>query len=125
MCTLASAIGRGLVSPDDIELRGDPIDDFIISDFVYPSAAKDIRLFSTVPVVGQLLNRLAMPRPVFLQDKCVKCGFCARSCPGKAIALAPYPRVDLNKCIRCFCCQELCPQHAVEVRRSFIHRLVK
>ena len=125
VCTLDSAMKRGLLRLDEIELAGDAPERFVIRDYVYPKAVRDIKLFSTVPVVGTLLNLISTPRPVFDEGKCVKCGFCERSCPGHAITLAPYPRADLKKCIRCFCCQELCPQHAVEARRSLIRRLFK
>ncbi len=125
VCTLARAMERGLLTPDKVEVRGDSINDFIISDYVYPHAARDIKLYSTVPIVGKFINLVTMPHPAYDKARCVRCGICMRSCPAKAIELKPYPKADLSKCIRCFCCQELCPQHAVEVKKSIMRHFIK
>ena len=125
VCTIARAQERGLIKPADIVVYGDRIEDFRVSDYVHPHAARDIKLYSTVPVVGWLINAVTMPHPDFDKLRCVRCGICARSCPAKAIELKPYPNADLKKCIRCFCCQELCPQNAVKVCKSIMRRFIK
>lgn len=125
VCTLARAIERGLLDPGEVRVWGEDVARLAIADFVYPRAARDIRFFSTNPLLGPLVNRIAMPSPAFDRAKCAKCGLCARSCPAGAIALAPYPRADLRRCIRCFCCQELCPVHAVDVRKSILRRIIR
>lgn len=125
VCTLARARERGLLKPDEVRVLGDEVEALRISDYVYPRAARDIKLFSTRPVIGRLINAVALPRPQFDAQKCVRCGMCARSCPGKAITLKPLPQADLKRCIRCFCCQELCPHHAVRVRQSLMRRFIR
>ena len=125
VCTLARAMERGLLRPDAVRVLGDAVSDLAIGDYVYPRAARDIRFFSTNPVLGPLVNRIAMPSPRFDPARCVKCGLCQRSCPAKAISMSPYPKADLHKCIRCFCCQELCPKHAVDVRKSILRRIIR
>lgn len=125
VCTLARAMERGLLDLDKVEVVGDSVDDIAVHDYVYPHAARDIKLYSTTPIIGRFINAVTMPHPAYDKSKCVKCGICARSCPAKAIELAPYPKADLNKCIRCFCCQELCPQRAVEVKKSIMRHFIR
>lgn len=125
VCTLARAMERGLLDLNKVEVVGDSVGDIAVRDYVYPHAARDIKLYSTTPIIGRFINAVTMPHPAYDKSKCVKCGICARSCPAKAIELAPYPKADLNKCIRCFCCQELCPQHAVEVKKSIMRHFIR
>lgn len=124
VCTLERARERGLLNPNNVRILGEELSKLRITDFVYPRAARDIAFFSTVPVVGRLVNMVTLPRPAFDTESCVKCGLCARSCPAGAIALSPFPKADLKKCIRCFCCQELCPRHAVQVKKSLLRRII-
>jgi len=64
-----------------------------------------------------MINKISKEKPIVLnKNLCVKCGTCAKHCPGKAIKLAPYPEVDRKKCIRCFCCIEICPHDALSLR---------
>ena len=116
VCTLARAMERGLLDLNKVEVVGDSVGDIAVRDYVYPHAARDIKLYSTTPIIGRFINAVTMPHPAYDKSKCVKCGICARSCPAKAIELAPYPKADLNKCIRCFCCQEMCPKKAIKVK---------
>lgn len=125
VCTLARAMERGLLDLNKVEVVGDSVSDIAVHDYVYPHAARDIKLYSTTPIIGRFINAVTMPHPAYDKSKCVKCGICARSCPAKAIELAPYPKADLNKCIRCFCCQELCPQRAVEVKKSIMRHFIR
>lgn len=125
VCTLARAMERGLLDLNKVEVVGDSVGDIAVHDYVYPHAARDIKLYSTTPIIGRFINAVTMPHPAYDKSKCVKCGICARSCPAKAIELAPYPKADLSKCIRCFCCQELCPQHAVEVKKSIMRHFIR
>lgn len=125
VCTLARAMERGLLDLNKVEVVGDSVGDIAVRDYVYPHAARDIKLYSTTPIIGRFINAVTMPHPAYDKSKCVKCGICARSCPAKAIELAPYPKADLSKCIRCFCCQELCPQHAVEVKKSIMRHFIR
>lgn len=125
VCTLARAMERGLLDLNKVEVVGDSVGDIAVRDYVYPHAARDIKLYSTTPIIGRFINAVTMPHPAYDKSKCVKCGICARSCPAKAIELAPYPKADLSKCIRCFCCQELCPQRAVEVKKSIMRHFIR
>jgi len=59
------------------------------------------------------------------ENKCVKCGICAKHCPMKAISLNPYPVINEKKCIRCFCCIEVCPHHALHLKDNMIRKVTK
>lgn len=64
------------------------------------------------------------PRIRMDENRCVRCGICARNCPVQAIRLDPYPKVDRMKCILCFCCHELCPAGAVEIQERLLSRVL-
>lgn len=66
------------------------------------------------------MHQLAFKEAPIICDtkKCIKCGLCASKCPGKAIALKPFPTINRKKCIRCFCCMEICPQHALSLGKE-------
>ena len=77
-------------------------------------------------LTNPLFSRLVRSKPVVKKSKCVGCGVCMRSCPGKAIELInKKPSFDYNKCIRCYCCQELCPQTAIEVWQPFFMKWLR
>lgn len=63
-------------------------------------------------------------RPVWLIDKCVGCGLCARVCPVNAIQIIGRGKEVnitylLNRCIFCAQCVESCNIRAIEIRREF------
>lgn len=53
---------------------------------------------------------------VIKEDKCRKCGLCARSCPVRAIIGKPKQlhRIDTDLCIKCGQCMTKCPAKAIE-----------
>jgi uncharacterized protein (DUF362 family) len=64
-------------------------------------------------------------KPVVLNDPCIKCMLCKKSCPVDAISLKEgYPFVDKNKCIECYCCHEVCESDAVGLERSWLHKIM-
>ena len=45
---------------------------------------------------------------------CVKCGYCIRHCPQKALRVQNGAiRIDRDKCVSCGTCTEVCPSHAM------------
>ncbi len=126
--TIARCIERGLCSGnlEDIELLGGEISEFEVKDFVIPPIRSVNLLEGKVPkFIGDIINGLLEPKPVFIHSKCVGCGDCADSCPPNVIDITSgKPEVDLEGCIRCFCCQELCPVKAVKIHRPLLMKLL-
>lgn len=57
---------------------------------------------------------------VVLEEKCRKCGLCARSCPARAIIGKPKEsyRIDTDLCIKCGLCISKCPAKAIEKKHN-------
>ena len=66
--------------------------------------------------------------PVIDQEKCTQCLICVRNCPAKTIHHDPKRKIveiELKDCIHCFCCHELCEFRAIELRSSWLARLLR
>ncbi len=66
-------------------------------------------------IFAPLIYRFTKKIPVLRRQNCIKCGNCAKICPGEAITLKYYPVFNRNKCISCLCCVETCPNDALRV----------
>lgn len=124
--TVQRSVERDILKEDfsDIIVKGEILEDLIIKDFKVPDVKSISFLKGRVPeFLERYLNNLLNPKPIFIYDKCVKCGECERACPPKVINIDEKgPVVDLNKCIRCFCCHELCPKKAVDIKKPFFFK---
>ncbi|MDP3058462.1 MAG: DUF362 domain-containing protein, partial [bacterium] len=92
--------------------------------FLLPKARSNLRMvekYLPPKVVTYLANKLR-PIPLFLPNKCIKCGICVNSCPPKALKITKdlVPQLNHRLCISCLCCQELCPEHAIDIKRSWL-----
>ena len=77
------------------------------------------------PSIKRLLAKQVYVKPVVINEKCIKCMLCMKSCPVDAISMVnDFPFVDKKKCIECFCCHEVCESDAVGLERSWLHKLV-
>ena len=124
---LEMAAARGL-TPDtwqELELAGDPIEDFVVPDFKMPDHIKNDALESWIPKgLRTGTAKLLRPKVHFDKNRCVGCGECAANCPARVITMKDrHPTVNYRNCIRCYCCQELCPQNAVSVRQPLAFRI--
>lgn len=116
--------GLGVWRSDQIEIIGDPLEQFVCSTFVVARKPyADIMRGSKVK--SAVLNQL-VDRPVIVKSKCIKCGKCVEICPTEPKSVdwiksnkKRSPRHDYNRCIRCFCCQEVCPANAIIVKTPF------
>lgn len=90
-----------------------------IPNLKFDKPSKLRRLMADMLLLGVKKEKIVVD-----ENKCTKCGLCARHCPMKAITLNPYPSVNEKKCIRCFCCIEVCPNHALSLRENFMRRVV-
>lgn len=121
----------GLGTMTDIDYVGDPIQEFIASDFVVNRSPKKT-MTNTSFLSTSFLRRYSAPRPTIKPDICTKCGRCVEVCPAQPKALswskegkASPPVYDYSKCIRCYCCQELCPFNAIYVKVPPLGKIIR
>jgi uncharacterized protein (DUF362 family)/ferredoxin len=112
----------GLGTKADFDFIGDPVEEFIIPDFVVNRSPSKTTT-DTSFLATSFLRRYSAPRPTINLDVCTKCGRCVEVCPAQPKALSwngeskiQSPVYDYSKCIRCYCCQELCPFNAIFVK---------
>jgi MinD superfamily P-loop ATPase len=55
-----------------------------------------------------------MDRNFKADEKCNKCGICAKVCPAQNITLTDGKPVWNHKCEQCYACIEWCPQAAIQ-----------
>lgn len=56
-------------------------------------------------------------KALVLQELCVACGCCTKSCPKEAINIINgiYAAVDYSKCIGCGFCAKVCPASVIKM----------
>ncbi|RPJ62820.1 MAG: DUF362 domain-containing protein [Dehalococcoidia bacterium] len=119
--------GLGTYHYSDIEVVGDDINAFIVSDF-------DVVRKSPVSVSGghirTFIKNQTCPGPGIDKTKCTRCGICWKVCPldPKAITwhreTGQFPQHNYGKCIRCYCCQEMCPEGAISIKNTFLGKAI-
>ncbi|MCM8805409.1 MAG: DUF362 domain-containing protein [Candidatus Omnitrophica bacterium] len=72
-------------------------------------------------IIRTMANQLNII-PVINHNICVKCMECVKVCPARAIS--NDLKIDRKKCINCLCCFEVCPNRAINVRKSFLARII-
>lgn len=122
----------GLGAASDVELVGDPLEEFVVPDFDVNRNPASTTGGSKGPV--GLLRRFVVPKPVIRPERCTACGTCVSVCPvtPKAVDWATPggasdkrpPRHDYRRCIRCYCCQEMCPEGAIEIEVPPLGRVI-
>lgn len=103
----------GASAADDIHLSG--ADPQAIA--VRVRRAPAVHIENLGPLV-KLFRPMVTARPGVKRTLCRSCGACAGICPGKAIAIEDYARIDCDRCVECFCCMEACPYDAITIKRS-------
>jgi uncharacterized protein (DUF362 family)/NAD-dependent dihydropyrimidine dehydrogenase PreA subunit len=109
--TISAAARRGLVDLDNAyRLAGDPVE----PDTGFRQAGRDMQTLLP-PVLQRVARNLVTARPRLVDGPaCTMCGECAATCGAQAITLDPRPVFDDQRCVRCFACTEMCPTAAID-----------
>ena len=121
-------MGAGTFLEKEIDMVGDPIENFIARDFDVNRKTEDRPSKNNRM---RLVKNLMTSRPYIVAERCVRCGVCVQACPvdPKAVdwhdgnKLMP-PTYQYDRCIRCYCCQELCPESAISIKQPFLRKLL-
>lgn len=122
----------GLGTASDVEIAGDPLEEFVVPDFAVNRSPASTTGDRKGPV--GFMRRFVVPKPVIRPERCTACGTCVSVCPvtPKAVDWATPagaadkqpPRHDYGRCIRCYCCQEMCPEGAIEIEVPPLGRII-
>jgi len=64
---------------------------------------------------GGKLAQHAGAKPLFIKDRCIKCGKCIKYCPVQALTLKDELQLDLDLCVGCAACIAVCPEQALNI----------
>jgi uncharacterized protein (DUF362 family)/NAD-dependent dihydropyrimidine dehydrogenase PreA subunit len=128
--TLGDAWGLG--TSTNVQIVGDELDSFVVTDFVVNRAPGSTT--GNPGRINRVTKNLVVPKPVIDPALCTACGTCVHVCPvdPKAVDFRPGtgpnrgkpPVHHYDRCIRCYCCQEMCPEHAIGIKRPFLGRVI-
>jgi Pyruvate/2-oxoacid:ferredoxin oxidoreductase delta subunit len=114
----------GFFDISELEILGDPIDEFIDPSFKIDR--NPVRELSDTSML-RFTRNLLIKKPKMIPERCIKCGSCVQVCPtspksvdftSPAVKTEP-PVFNYATCIRCYCCHEVCPSKAIELRSFF------
>jgi len=121
----ASKHGLGPRNIQDIQISGEPIENFRMKDFKLPlTLAKGGGFGFFLTLFQPFLTEMLSLKPVIDNKKCKRCNICVDSCPEKTIdSRDDIITINHKNCIRCYCCHEMCPHHAIYLKQTFLNRL--
>jgi uncharacterized protein (DUF362 family)/Pyruvate/2-oxoacid:ferredoxin oxidoreductase delta subunit len=114
--SIAQGKDLGAKSFEQIEIRGENLNNLPLPKFVLPSN----RFMKMIPdFLIKLITPFVWVRPNILDGNCTNCNICVENCPTKSIHRGEKrPYFDYANCINCMCCHELCPYKAVYLEKS-------
>ena len=111
--------GIGPSTEEEIDIRGEDIEQAKPASFKLPSSYKLNKLLSGVFI--RMFRKFIWSRPYVDFAECSKCSKCIDSCPVKAMKLLDDGIcINYETCINCLCCHELCDNDAVKLKFSFL-----
>jgi uncharacterized protein (DUF362 family)/NAD-dependent dihydropyrimidine dehydrogenase PreA subunit len=112
--------------PMEIEVAGAPVAEVAVPDFRLPETTRPVAGRTRLSSFFTKRTRLFVPFPVPQRGRCTACRTCERVCPVQAISIVDrLAVVDRGSCIRCYCCHETCPEAAIDLRVSWLGRLLR
>lgn len=119
----------GTVDADSIEVIGAPMARFAAPDFKKPAAYANDLMLRLLPTSAArtVLEGFSRVHASIDQERCRRCGECARNCPSGAINYLDEReqyRVNPDDCISCFCCDEVCPFDAIIMKKPPFRRAI-
>ncbi len=124
-CVIAERAGVGAADPGRIEVIGDDLTGFPLTNFKAPRSMTMAWNLSHWNPVRRFMENHIITKPSIDPASCVGCKICLEHCPPQAISESDGGMViDRNKCISCFCCHELCSNEAVRIIKPFFGRVL-
>lgn len=112
--------GFGEMNIGSIEMLGEPIEKFIMKDFILPVT------FRYRPDITHRIFSLSRTYMKIEQGKCKACGLCSLNCPAMSIIMKDgFAQIDQETCISCMTCHEICPEGAVYPERSSFYKQLR
>ena len=122
-CKIGESQGIGVANPDEIEVLGDDVGKFLVSD--YEVLVDDVTNKPLMRSIIALMRERTTAKPVVDKKKCTGCKTCHAACvPGAITMTDGYPVMDYDKCIKCYCCHEVCPEGAINLKKGLLYRLL-
>jgi ferredoxin len=117
--------GLGVGRLDDIDVRGESLENVRIADFAKPVTYKKSWFFAMIPgpLARWTMRQYSRYESVVDRDRCTRCGQCVANCPVSRLRMEDRCVVaDGKVCIACYCCEEVCDYDAIHIRRSPLAR---
>lgn len=115
-CEASAKLGLGEQELENIRILPELMPSPLVSDWKPPSGSGMVDPVGHSGLLGPLIQRLVLERPLVQLDRCTGCGQCQRVCAAEAIRVDKTlrkARIHLDSCIRCYCCAEVCPEAAI------------
>ncbi|MFH0959853.1 MAG: DUF362 domain-containing protein [Pseudomonadota bacterium] len=124
-CVVGSDLGLGVVDPANIDILGDDLNEFPVTDFVRPESMTMSWNLSYWNPFRRFLENHVITKPEIDTSNCRNCGVCMNHCPPGAIKIRKgMMQIDKRICISCFCCHELCENDAVLIMEPYLGKLL-
>lgn len=124
-CALGHALGLGKILSEEIEVVGDAMSGFPLTDFKAPKSMSMAWNLSYWNPIRRFMENHIITKPEIDWSNCKNCGICMNHCPPQAISENNGRMIiDRKKCISCFCCHELCGSEAISIKQPFAGRML-